>query len=147
MKPVKETKRTTKTSTAQNAVVKQTQPTMAFTPTVPARPVTASAVKPLTALNAVSNENRSVTPSKPLTTIKAKIDVGFGNNLFVRGQGAGLSWEHGVPLTCVDGQTWQWSGKAEDRLTFKLLLNDTVWAKGEDIVAKPGQKVEIVPSF
>ena len=79
--------------------------------------------------------------------IKAKIDVGFGNHLFVRGQGAGLSWERGVPLTCVDGQTWQWSGKADDRLTFKLLLNDSVWAKGEDMVARPGQNVEVVPMF
>ena len=79
--------------------------------------------------------------------IKAKIDVGFGNHLFVRGQGAGLSWERGVPLTCVDGQTWQWAGKADDRLTFKLLLNDSVWAKGEDMVARPGQKVEVVPMF
>jgi hypothetical protein len=79
--------------------------------------------------------------------IKAKIDVGFGNNLFLRGQGAGLSWERGVPLTCVDGRTWQWAGKAKDKLTFKLLLNDAVWSKGEDLVAAPGQKVEVVPMF
>jgi len=26
-------------------------------------------------------------------------------------------------------------------------LNDTVWAKGADLVAKPGQKVEIAPAF
>jgi hypothetical protein len=82
-----------------------------------------------------------------LTTIKAKIDVGFGNALYLRGQGDGLSWERGVPLKCVDGQTWQWSGPVAKPLTFKLLVNDTVWARGEDIVAKPGQKLEIAPTF
>ena len=84
---------------------------------------------------------------RPVTIIEAKVDVGFGNNLFVRGQGAGLSWEHGVPLKCVDPQTWQWSAKAGDKLTVKLLLNDAVWAKGEDLVVTPGQKVQVVPLF
>jgi hypothetical protein len=147
MKPVKANKKATKTSTVQNAVVKQLQPTMALTLRAPAKQSALQEVKTSTAPNAVAKENRPAPSPAPVTTIKAKIDVGFGNNLFVRGHGAGLSWERGVPLTCVDGQTWQWSGKAEDRLTFKLLLNDSVWAKGEDIVAKPGQKVEIVPAF
>ena len=94
----------------------------------------------------VKETQRTVT-STPKTTIEAKIDVGFGNNLFLRGQGAGLSWDRGIPLTCVDGKTWQWSGKAADKLTFKLLLNDSVWAKGADLVAAPGQKVEVAPAF
>ena len=81
------------------------------------------------------------------TTIEAKIDVGFGNNLFVRGQGAGLSWEQGTPLKCLDGQTWQWSAKAKSKLTFKLLLNDSVWAKGDDVVVTPGKKIALVPAF
>ena len=81
------------------------------------------------------------------TTIEAHIDVGFGNQLFVRGQGAGLSWDHGVPLKNVDSNTWQWSAAASDKLTFKLLLNDSVWAQGADIIASPGQKVEITPNF
>ena len=93
------------------------------------------------------NGEAKETQRTPKTTIEAKIDVGFGNNLVLRGQGAGLSWDRGIPLTCVDGKTWQWSAKAEDKLTFKLLLNDTVWAKGADLVAKPGQKVEIAPAF
>jgi len=147
MKPVKATKRTTKTSTVQNAVVKQTQPTVSSTPTVSARPASSLTAPTSTAPNTRAKDNGAASAHAPVTTIKAKIDVGFGNILFVRGQGAGLSWERGVPLKCVDGQTWQWSGKADDRLTFKLLLNDSVWAKGEDIVAKPGQKVEVVPTF
>lgn len=146
MKPVKATKRTTRTSTVQNAVVKQTQPTVSSTPVSP-RPASGLTARTSTAPSAAAKGNGETASPAPVTTIKARIDVGFGNNLFVRGQGAGLSWERGVPLKCVDGQTWQWSGEADDRLTFKLLLNDSVWAKGEDIVAKPGQKVEVVPTF
>jgi len=81
------------------------------------------------------------------TTIEAHIDVGFGNQLFVRGQGAGLSWDKGVPLKNLDAETWQWSAAASDKLTFKLLLNDAVWAQGADVIVAPGQKVQITPSF
>src|SRR5262245_37408592 len=84
---------------------------------------------------------------RPVTTIEAKIDVGFGNNLFVRGEGAGLSWEHGLPLTCVDGKTWRWSGAVSDKMTFKLLLNDQVWAQGGNQEVRPGQRAEISPTF
>lgn len=80
-------------------------------------------------------------------TIEAKIDVGFGNKLFARGQGAGLSWDHGIPLECVDSQTWRLIVPAKDKLQFKLLLNDSVWAQGEDVVAAPGKKVEVTPAF
>lgn len=86
-------------------------------------------------------------PARKTTTIEARIDVGFGNNLFVRGQGAGLSWDRGTPLNCVDGQTWRWSVTVEDKLTFKLLLNDAVWAQGENVVAPPGNRVEVSPTF
>src|SRR5437764_8058090 len=54
-------------------------------------------------------------------TIEAKIDVGFGNALYLRGEGEGLNWNQGIPLTCVDGTTWQWSGKASEKVKFKLL--------------------------
>jgi hypothetical protein len=84
--------------------------------------------------------------AKPVT-IEAKIDVGFGNTLYLRGEGLGLSWAHGVPLTCVDGNTWKWTGESKEQMKFKLLINDQVWSQGEDLVAAPGQKVEISPAF
>jgi hypothetical protein len=84
--------------------------------------------------------------AKPVT-IEAKIDVGFGNTLYLRGEGLGLSWSQGIPLTCVDGKTWKWTGESKEQLKFKLLINDQVWSQGDDIVATPGQKVEISPAF
>jgi hypothetical protein len=84
--------------------------------------------------------------AKPVT-IEAKIDVGFGNTLYLRGEGLGLSWSQGIPLTCVDGKTWKWTGETKEQVKFKLLINDQVWSQGEDLVATPGQKVEISPAF
>jgi hypothetical protein len=84
--------------------------------------------------------------TKPVT-IEAKIDVGFGNTLYLRGEGLDLSWSHGIPLTCVDGKTWKWTGETREQLKFKLLLNDQIWSQGENLVAAPGQKLEISPAF
>ncbi|MBP9903112.1 MAG: hypothetical protein KBH45_16755, partial [Verrucomicrobia bacterium] len=99
-----------------------------------------------TAVKTTSAAGSSVTAASPIT-IEAKIDVGFGNNLFVRGQGSGLSWDHGIPLECVDSQTWRLIVPAKDKVQFKLLINDSVWAKGEDVVVTPGKRVELVPAF
>jgi hypothetical protein len=87
-------------------------------------------------------------PHERTTIIQAMTDVGFGNSLFIRGQGDGLSWDKGLPLSCIDGSAWVWSTKqAQGKMVFKLLLNDQVWAKGEDVVVEAGRKIEIVPVF
>jgi hypothetical protein len=87
-------------------------------------------------------------PGEQVTVVEAKIDVGLGNTLFIRGQGDGLSWLKGVPLNCVNPNTWVWSStQAKDKVVFKLLLNDEVWAKGEDVVAEVGRTIETVPFF
>jgi hypothetical protein len=90
---------------------------------------------------------KSAVSTPRATTIEAKIDVGFGNTLYLRGQGPGLSWERGVPCECVNGNTWRWTAPRAEKLTFKLLLNDSVWARGADLVIGPGEKVEVVPAF
>jgi hypothetical protein len=82
-----------------------------------------------------------------VTVIDVKHDVGFGNTHFLRGQGGPLNWERGVPMVCVDGKTWRWTAKVKDPLTFKLLINDQIWAAGNDLTVKPGQKLEVQPIF
>ncbi len=80
--------------------------------------------------------------------VAARIDVGLGNTVFIRGQGDGLNWDKGVPLRCQDASTWIWStAHAKGRLVFKLLLNDVVWAQGDDVIVDAGKKIEIVPIF
>jgi len=116
------------------------------------RKKTATTATPKEMRAAADTASRGAKPAKEgngnrTVTIEAKIDVGFGNALFLRGQGHGLSWDRGIPLTCVDGSTWKWSAEADEKLKFKLLLNDAVWAQGEDLVAAPGEKVEVAPAF
>jgi hypothetical protein len=94
-----------------------------------------------------STSSAAKTNSGAVTTIDVKIDVGFGNAVYLRGQGSGLTWEQGVPLSCVDGGTWRWSQTVAAPITFKVLLNDQVWSAGGDLVVKPGQKLEVSPSF
>jgi hypothetical protein len=120
---------------------------------VPAAAVTAAPAKPVAPVvtagpvkSAAPTKTPIVTAAAPIT-IEAKIDVGFGNNLFLRGQGEGLSWDRGIPLENVDSKTWRLTVPAKDKVQFKLLINDAVWAKGEDLVAVPGKKVEITPAF
>jgi hypothetical protein len=83
-----------------------------------------------------------------ITVVEARIDVGPGNALFIRGQGDGLSWDQGQPLACMNASTWVWhSVQARDNIVFKLLVNDQVWAKGADMVLEAGRKLEVVPAF
>lgn len=130
--------RGTKSTTRKKAPAKTAAAT-AISATPPEAPVATASV--------ATRSNGSATASDATVTICAKIDVGFGNALYLRGEGPGLNWNQGIPLACVDNSTWQWSGKAKDRLKFKLLLNDAVWSQGEDLVATPGDKIEVSPRF
>lgn len=83
-----------------------------------------------------------------LTTIAADVDVGFGNAVFIRGEGPGLNWEKGVPLLCAGDKTWIWaSTDVTEKVTFKLLLNDARWAEGENLSVEPGKDVRTTPAF
>jgi hypothetical protein len=88
------------------------------------------------------------TPDAQAALIKARIDVGWGNALFIRGQGSGLRWDKGEPLVCVDGSTWVWANtQVREKVEFKLLLNDQVWSGGPNLVVEPGRRIEVTPSF
>jgi hypothetical protein len=141
-KTTKATKRTATPSAAPKTAAPIPSPVLAAKPIVAA---TAPAATPAP-VKAAPAKSAMVTSAAPIT-IEARIDVGFGNKLFVRGTGEGLSWERGIPLENVDSKTWRLTVSAKDKVQFKLLLNDSVWAQGEDLVAAPGKKVEVTPAF
>lgn len=89
----------------------------------------------------------SPAPSKD-TVIVAKVDVGFGNALYLRGDGPGLSWSKGVPMDYTADNSWRaaMSGVAE-AFEFKVLINDTYWSSGYNIIAQPGSSIEFSPDF
>jgi hypothetical protein len=81
-------------------------------------------------------------------TLVAKIDVGFGNSVFVRGDGAGLGWGKGTPLECTSGDTWTLVLQGVEKpFAFKFVRNDTDWSTGEDYTAAPGDTVTVTPVF
>jgi hypothetical protein len=91
---------------------------------------------------------KAVPASVATTKIVAQIDVGFGNTLYVRGEGAGLSWEKGVPLDCIADDQWSLSLSETSRpVVFKFLINDLTWSLGEDYVVQPGSSVALTPTF
>ena len=84
----------------------------------------------------------------PATFISAKIDIGFGNHLYIRGEGPGLNWDHGVAMDCIDTGLWTATVKqATSPIAFKLLVNDLSWSTGDDFVVQPGQSVTVTPAF
>ncbi len=87
--------------------------------------------------------------SKPIvTTLSAQIDIGFGNALYIRGEGAGLSWDKGLLMTCVAGDLWQIVlGESARPIAFKFLVNDLSWSVGEDYSVTPGSTLTLEPTF
>ena len=154
-------KKTTKTDAAK--------PAKAATPAKPApSPATKTTAKSAAAKSAkVSASNGVATASTPpipvekpapaksenapvplSTTIVAQVDVGFGNALYIRGEGPGLSWEKGVSLECVADDKWSIElDESTKPIVYKFLLNDLTWCKGEDHVAQPGTTVTVSPIF
>jgi ATPase subunit of ABC transporter with duplicated ATPase domains len=90
------------------------------------------------------------TPAKKVekTSIIARVDVGFGNSLYVRGEGAGLSWDKGIQLDNVSPYEWTFeSTQAKSDVTFKFLINDEIWAEGENGTVAPGETSISSPVF
>ena len=87
--------------------------------------------------------------TKPVvTTITAKIDIGFGNALYIRGDGPSLSWDKGTLMDCVADSEWQIVlGESARAIVFKFLVNDLSWSAGPDFTAKPGANVTLSPTF
>lgn len=93
-------------------------------------------------------KKKSAAAEPPVTFISAQIDIGFGNQLTIRGEGPGLSWDQGLPLDNADASLWTISIKnATKPVTFKVLVNDLSWSAGPDYVVEPGQSITINPTF
>lgn len=109
----------------------------------------AEPAKPAPAMKPSANAAKpSARQPESATTISAKTDIGFGNMLYIRGEGPGLSWTRGVPMDCVAADEWTWSTKsANSPFSCKVLINDEIWSTGEDFVVPPGERLVCYPSF
>ncbi len=87
-------------------------------------------------------------PALVATTIVAKVDVGFGNALFIRGTGPGLSWEKGLPMSNTGADKWEWSSvEVSAPFLAKVLINDSIWSLDADTEVAPGSSLLIEPNF
>jgi hypothetical protein len=154
-------------SASKKTTAKSAKSPAPATKTVVAKPpAKAKAVKKKTAVAAapaaaVSNtptavlerpaEQPVVTPvaaKTVVTTIAARIDIGFGNFLYVRGEGPGLSWDQGLLMTCVGPDLWQVTlGESARPFVFKFLVNDLSWSTGPDCTQASGSSLTFVPEF
>jgi hypothetical protein len=91
---------------------------------------------------------RKTAPSTITTLISAHVDIGFGNLLYIRGEGPGLSWTKGVAMACVADDRWTISLPESSRpVVFKFLVNDEIWCSGDDYSATPGGSLVLSPAF
>ncbi len=156
--PVKKKVATAKKATRKTVPAKA--PVTAPTPaakTVRSQPKQATASTP--AAQVAPAQPKQATPSaspslaapaepKAATTLSAKVDIGFGNMLYIRGEGPGLNWNRGVPMDCVAADEWVWSTKsARSSFSCKVLINDEIWSTGDDFVVPPGERLVCYPSF
>jgi hypothetical protein len=87
-------------------------------------------------------------PALVATTIVAKVDVGFGNALYIRGTGPGLSWQKGLPMRNTGADKWEWSSvEVSAPFQAKVLINDSIWSLDADTEVAPGNSLLIEPSF
>jgi len=86
---------------------------------------------------------------KPVvTTISARINVGFGHFLTIRGDGPGLSWDAGVPMICLADDLWQIKlGESARGFVFKVLVDDLTWNTGPDYTLASGASLTVTPEF
>ena len=83
-----------------------------------------------------------------LTRIVAEFDVGFGNMLYIRGKGANLSWEKGLPMRNAKANEWIWESDAVFPTgEFKILVNDSIYETGHNHALYCGTTVRHTPRF
>ena len=91
----------------------------------------------------------STVNKRPHTIAVFKCDIGFGNTLFIRGEGSPyLNWEWGKPLA-FDEKTQGWVYKSTSRapIAFKVLINDQQWSNGDNFMLIPGGRQFFDPQF
>jgi hypothetical protein len=131
-------------------ITKSTKSRAPATKPVPAKakPSTKPAVTKIKAPVRPAIVVKPVAPKPLVTTIAALIDVGYGNTLFIRGEGPGLSWDKGIALDVVGDNQWTITLPESTRpVVFKFLLNDISWSVGDDFTVAPGTSLSVTPVF
>ena len=139
----KAVKETTKAPTVKKTVAKKVVAKKAAAKKVAVEKVATKKV-------AAKKVARKAAPKKVaiVTTVIAKLDAGFGNQVYIRGNSSGLTWDAGVLMENAGSDEWVWKSTAvTSELEFKVLVNDVTWSGGQNGVIFPGATVVFEPSF
>lgn len=83
-----------------------------------------------------------------LTRIIARVDVGFGNQLYIRGENGGLDWERGIQMENVSAYEWRFTTHYPAKsIEFKFLINDELWSEGGNLTVIAGKELISSPTF
>jgi len=93
--------------------------------------------------------NKRTRNKKGDTAVIASVFIGIGNKPYVRGNGAGLNWENGVPMEFEEIGKWRWIAPAdlEAPVELQLFRNDVDLDSSGKYTLEPGQKLELSPVF
>jgi hypothetical protein len=96
----------------------------------------------------IEKEKKNSNPKKEMTRITIRYNVGYDNQLFIRGQGAGLNWKQGLPLKNIAPDEWAWETNIPfDDCEFKVLINDERFESGENHHIHNGIALQYTPNF
>lgn len=99
------------------------------------------------AKNALTSTSKATTPSTK-TMLYVRCNTGFANTLFIRGQGANLSWTKGIPLKNIQADLWLFETDIPfSQAEFKVLFNDQVYEEGANRTVRCGSQIEFCPKF
>ncbi len=73
--------------------------------------------------------------------------TGWGHEITIRGNGAGLNWSTGRGATWTTGDAWRLTLSTSTTVELKPLFDDRTWAKGPNFSIRPGQTLDIWPVF
>lgn len=94
-----------------------------------------------------STSSKATAPSTK-TMLYVRCNTGFSNMLFIRGQGANLSWNKGIPLKNIQADLWLFETDVPfSQAEFKILFNDQVYEEGANRTVRCGSQIEFCPKF
>lgn len=137
-----------KTAASKASAPERKSPKRVRTKVEAAKPAKSTPEPAPAAAPSVVQGGRAAAPEPVLTELVARYDCGFGSALYLRGEGAGLSWEDGVRMENTSADTWVWkTADSTGGIQVKVVLNDSIWSHGPNIALAAGKTTEIHPQF
>jgi hypothetical protein len=97
----------------------------------------------------VNSPTKKARVKKNDTVLTAAVFIGIGNKPYIRGGGAGLSWDSGVAMEFQEIGKWCWVAPADldGPVEVQLFCNDEEPDKSGKYTVTPGEKLEVSPVF